>query len=103
MIKIFAIKTTTALLLALFLVIACKKSTDPNNPVDPSLNYTPVTPYTPVFTSVITYMHSNSQTNNPAQLSVNGAYSNYNLQYNAFTSGVIQTDLFRTQIFERNN
>jgi hypothetical protein len=103
MIKTMAMKTITALLFILFLVSGCKKSTDPNNPVDPSLNYTPVTPYTPVFTSLITYMHSNSQTNNPAQVSINGAYSNYNLQYNAFTSGVIQTDLFRTQIFERNN
>jgi hypothetical protein len=98
-------KTITALLITLLLVWGCKKSTDPNNPnpVDPTYNYTPVTPSTPVTTSLITYMHSNSQTNNPVQLSINGAYSNYNLQYNAFTSGVIQTDLFRTQIFERNN
>jgi hypothetical protein len=99
-------KTTTAFVLILACLWGCKKSTDPNNPnpnpVDP-VNYTPVTPYTPVTTSVITYMHGNSQSNNPVQLSINGAYSNYNLQYNAFSSGVITTDMFRTQLFEHNN
>ncbi len=98
-------KTIAACAFFLILLSGCKKSGEPNNPnpVDPTYDYTPVTPSTPVYTSVITYMHSNNQANNPVQLSINGKYSSYNLQYNAFSSGVIQTDLFRTQLYEYNN
>lgn len=101
-------KTTVAFLFMLILLAGCKKSTEPQDtnqnpdPID-HVNYTPATPSTPVTTSIITYLHGNNQNNNPVQLSINGKYSAYNLQYNAFNSGAIQTDLFRTQLYLYNN
>lgn len=91
-----------SLCLIIIFLPACKKSNGSHDDDPDQTNNHSIPPPTPVVTSITTYIPENIQNDNPVELSVNDISSLFDVQYNAFHSDPLQTDMYQTRLSGRN-